>query len=210
MPVLSGEKQPNPKRRRRVLRARQAEERVVLLLLSEARTDVRRCGGRRRVRDDAPPSSHHGAAVAVRRAPEPGDSDRPRSAVRDGRRVEVVQLGRSARAPAADRPPVRRRAADHAQGARPSAGVRGTAAVRATPPAQERRRQRYSDKALQVVVQPVADPRVRAVQPVHAAAEEPLPTNETVQLAVAFAAQRHAERVILSPRPRAMILTAAI
>lgn len=108
--------------------------------------------------------------------------------------MEVVQLEhvvRAAGAVAVRRPPSD--AENHAQGTGPGARVRRTAAAEETAAAQVRQR---ADQTLQVVVQPVPDPRVRPFQPVHAAAEEPLSPNQTVQLAVVFPAQHFDERVI--------------
>lgn len=174
MPVLFGEE---PDAGERVLRARQAKR--VLLLLPETRTcirtDCRRHG-------NAP---HQSAAVAVRGPAKQGDTDQ-RPAVH-GQRVEVVQLElavRAAGALATGWP--QSHAEDHAQRAGPSARVRRTAAAEKAS-AQE---QQSADKTLQVVIEPIPDPRVRTVQPVDATAEKPLPANETVQLVIVFPAQQ--------------------
>lgn len=177
MPVLSGEEQ-DPGRRRAVFRVGQTPQRV-LLLLPETRTSVR--SGRRRRRRRGCRAPRQGTTVAVRGPPEPRHTRRRRSAVVGGRRVEVVQLGHAAGpATRGRRPPSV--AKDHAQRAGPGVGVRRTTAVE-NQAAQDRRRKR-ADKTLKVVVQPVADSRVGTVQPVHAAAEKPLPADQAVQLAL--------------------------
>lgn len=143
VPVLSGEKQPDP-RWWRVFRVGQTPQRF-LLLFPETRADVRRC----RSRDAARPQGQ-GAAVAVRRAPEPGDTGRRSRAVRGGR-LEAVQLGHAARPVADRRPPAHTE--DNPQGIGPRVGVRRTAAVNQAAETEGRRRQRFfADKALQVVV----------------------------------------------------------
>lgn len=112
--------------------------------------------------------------------------------------MEVVQLEHVVRVagPVAVRRRPCRRAEDHAQGAGPSARVRRTAAaVIAEATAQEQ----PANEALQVLVQPVANSRVRPVQPVDAAVEKPLSANKTVQLAVVvFPAQQHFEERVIS------------
>lgn len=95
--------------------------------------------------------------------------------------MEIVQLGHTAGPTSRGRRPPSI-AKDHAQGAGPSVGIRRTTAVE-NQAAQDRSRKR-PDKTLKVVVQPVSDSRVGTVQPVHAAAEKPLPADQAVQLAL--------------------------